>query len=127
MKVRVSGLICLIRLQLLRSSVFLVPTNIVFHAGALEPQTRKPANVWFFRPRENRHYLVNGDVLPSIDLTSGSWVRFRMAFAGHGNSHAISILDPDGDCEMGVLAKDGVYLAEVPREEAKLFFTAASR
>lgn len=81
----------------------------------------------FSRPRESRHYLVNGEVVPSIELTSGSWVRFRMAFAGHGNSHAISILDPEGNCEMAVLAKDGVYLAEVPREEAKLFFTAASR
>lgn len=76
---------------------------------------------------QQSHYLVNGEVLPSIELVSGQWMRFRMAFAGHGNSHAISILDPDGNCEMGVLAKDGVYLSEVPRVEPKLFFTAASR
>lgn len=75
----------------------------------------------------DRHYLVNGEVLPFIELTRGHWVRFRMAFAGHGNSHAITIMDPNGHCEMNVLAKDGVYLSEVPREEAKLFFTAASR
>lgn len=50
-----------------------------------------------------------------------------MAFAGHGTSHAISIEDPDGECVMAVLAKDGVYLGQVPRFESKLFFTAASR
>lgn len=71
--------------------------------------------------------MVNGQVFPSIGLTSGAWVRFRMAFAGHGNSHAVSIDDPDGDCEMAVLAKDGVYLKQVPRTALKLFFTAASR
>lgn len=54
-------------------------------------------------------------------------MRFRVAFGGHGNSHAISIFDDDGMCEMAVLAKDGVYLAEVPRMASKLFFTAASR
>lgn len=60
-------------------------------------------------------------------MTTGRWVRFRMAFAGHGDNHAISLLDADGDCEMAVLAKDGVFLGEVPRVEPKLFFTPASR
>ncbi|CAM9957915.1 unnamed protein product, partial [Laminaria digitata] len=73
------------------------------------------------------HYLLNGEVVPTIEMTTGVWMRFRMAFAGHGENHAISLLDPDGDCEMGVLAKDGVYLAEVPRMEPTLFFTPASR
>lgn len=73
------------------------------------------------------HYLVSGQVVPTIEMTTGVWMRFRMAFAGHGANHAISLLDPDGDCEMGVLAKDGVYLGEVPRMEPVLFFTSASR
>lgn len=60
-------------------------------------------------------------------MVTGQWMRFRMAFAGHGDNHAISLDDPNGNCEMGVLAKDGVYLGEVPRMEPKLFFTAASR
>lgn len=75
----------------------------------------------------SRHYLVNGQLMPLILIDSGKWLRLRIAFAGHGDNHAISIVDPDGACEMGVLAKDGVYLSEVPREESKLFFTPASR
>lgn len=82
---------------------------------------------WVFVPFSDRHYLINGEVLPSISMNSGQWLRFRMAFAGHGDSHAVSIQDPNGDCEMQVLAKDGIYLGEVPRLEPKLFFTAASR
>lgn len=64
--------------------------------------------------------------MPSIHMLTGSWVRLRMAFAGHGDNHAISMSAPD-DCEMAVLAKDGVYLGEVPRMEPTLFFTPASR
>eukprot|EP00903_Cladosiphon_okamuranus_P014013 g13031.t1 len=73
------------------------------------------------------HYLVNGQVMPTIPVVTGTWVRLRMAFAGHGDNHAISLLAPEGTCEMAVLAKDGVYLGEVPRIEPKLFFTPASR
>lgn len=65
--------------------------------------------------------------MPTIQMTTGKWLRMRMAFAGHGDNHAISLQDPDGSCEMAVLAKDGVYLGEVPRMESKLFFTPASR
>ena len=77
-------------------------------------------------PPSYSHYLVNGQVMPSIHLTTGSWMRLRMAFAGHGDNHAISMSAPVA-CEMAVLAKDGVYLGEVPRMEPKLFFTPASR
>ncbi|CAM9610829.1 unnamed protein product, partial [Ectocarpus sp. 12 AP-2014] len=73
------------------------------------------------------HYLVNGQVMPTIQMTTGEWVRLRMVFAGHGDNHAISIEAPEDSCEMAVLAKDGVYLGEVPRMEPKLFFTPSSR
>lgn len=65
--------------------------------------------------------------MPTIPMTTGEWVRLRMAFAGHGDNHAISIEAPEDSCEMAVLAKDGVYLGEVPRMEPKLFFTPSSR
>lgn len=73
------------------------------------------------------HYLVNGEVMPTIPVATGSWLRLRMAFAGHGDNHAVSLVAPDDACEMAVLAKDGVYLGQVPRTEPKLFFTPASR
>lgn len=70
---------------------------------------------------------MSGKVVPTIEMNTGQWVRLRIAFAGHGDNHAVSIVDPDENCEMAVLAKDGVYLGEVPRMEPKLFFTPASR
>lgn len=65
--------------------------------------------------------------MPTIPVATGSWTRLRLAFAGQGDNHAISLLAPEDACEMAVLAKDGVYLGEVPRIEPKLFFTPASR
>ena len=65
-------------------------------------------------------------VVPKLELEAGKWMRLRISFAGQGEDHAIS-LQNSNDCEMGVLAKDGVYLGQVPRMMNKLFFTPASR
>ena len=73
-----------------------------------------------------RHYLVNGMVVPTLELEAGKWMRLRISFAGQGEDYAIS-LQNSSDCEMGVLAKDGGYLGQVPRMMNKLFFTPALR
>ena len=82
--------------------------------------------VYRILPLTLRHYLVNGMVVPTLELEAGKWMRLRISFAGQGEDHAIS-LQNSSDCEMGVLAKDGVYLGQVPRMMNKLFFTPASR
>ena len=77
-------------------------------------------------PLTLRHYLVNGMVVSTLELEAGKRMRFRISFAGQAEDHTIS-LQNSSDCEMGVLAKDGVYLGQVPRMMNKLFFTLASR
>ena len=56
--------------------------------------------------------LVNGMYQPKIRLVAGRWYRWRLAFAA-----VTGLITPalPSECEMGLLAKDGIYLHTAPR------------
>jgi FtsP/CotA-like multicopper oxidase with cupredoxin domain len=70
-------------------------------------------------------YLVNGDLQPTITVNANEWTRFRVVHTSPTRSGIISF--QNCECELYLLAKDGVYLPRVPRRVSQLFFTVSSR
>mmetsp|Transcript_9325 Transcript_9325/g.14037 ORF Transcript_9325/g.14037 Transcript_9325/m.14037 type:complete len:1237 (-) Transcript_9325:165-3875(-) len=76
--------------------------------------------------------MINGCIELEMTVEAGQWTRLRMINSGITFNSYVTILPRDNaafQCEIGLLAKDGVYLSEVPRAipENKLFFSLASR
>ena len=93
---------CTILLYLLFIALYIVVrSQATFHLFIKRDQDRVHRTL----PLTLRHYLVNGMVVPTLELEAGKWIRLRISFAGQGEEHAIS-LQNSSDCEMGVLAKD---------------------
>ena len=63
--------------------------------------------------------LTNGQTSPTLTIAPGTWYRFRMAYAAVETEATFSFSDA-GNCEMQLLAKDGVYLHTAPREVTDL-------
>ena len=59
--------------------------------------------------------LTNGQSSPSKTLLSGTWYRFRIVFTSDVSIATLSLEGAAAGCEMQLLAKDGIYLSEVPR------------
>lgn len=59
---------------------------------------------------------VNGQFEPTVKVRSGEWNRFRMVFSSIIQTLSMAVSDGDGSCEIQLLAKDGVYLSELPRK-----------
>ena len=57
--------------------------------------------------------LVNGQTRPAMDMRPNAWYRFRMVFSAIETG---IVFDFDDACEVQLLAKDGVYLHEAPRQ-----------
>jgi FtsP/CotA-like multicopper oxidase with cupredoxin domain len=62
---------------------------------------------------ENEFVTVNGQLDPMIQVDAGEWFRLRVVWA--------NFLEGDLDlripgCEMQLLAKDGIYIRDFPRE-----------
>lgn len=70
-------------------------------------------------------YLVNGDLQPTISIFANDWNRFRMIHTSPTRNGILSF--ENCECEVLLLAKDGVYLPRVPRVVSQLFFTVSSR
>lgn len=67
--------------------------------------------------------LVNGMSQPIITMVANRWYRWRMIFAAVQN-----VITPKlQGCEMGLLAKDGVYLPMVPRTISAGFMAPGNR
>jgi hypothetical protein len=63
-------------------------------------------------PRGTWQVLVNGMSEPIVTLAARRWYRFRMVFAA-----VDSVLEPSlTGCEVKLLAKDGIYLHDAPRD-----------
>jgi FtsP/CotA-like multicopper oxidase with cupredoxin domain len=71
-------------------------------------------------------YSVNGCNFVEIPVSVGKWTRLRMLFSGDTYNIVVHI---DEGCELQLLAKDGVYLGEVPRAlpDNDIFFSLGSR
>lgn len=81
-----------------------------------------------FRPRGNQNFvIVNGQYQPTHAMNEGQWYRFRMVYAAVERGARLEIDGTNGaQCEMQLLAKDGVYLHEMPRKiESAAFFSGA--
>mmetsp|Transcript_10825 Transcript_10825/g.15312 ORF Transcript_10825/g.15312 Transcript_10825/m.15312 type:complete len:1257 (+) Transcript_10825:147-3917(+) len=76
--------------------------------------------------------MINGCEEPVLTLEQGQWTRLRMMNIGHEYNSLLTILPMEEDeepCQMGLLAKDGVWVAEVPRELPgnAIFLSVSSR
>jgi len=60
--------------------------------------------------------LVNGMYRPTLDAVAGEWQRWRVVF-GAWNRDSLDLQMPTGaeNCEMNLLAKDGIYIDDYPR------------
>ena len=67
--------------------------------------------------------LLNGQNKPVISMEANRWYRWRMVLASvrHYGNFIVE------GCEIGVLAKDGVYLLDGPRPASYLFMVSGSR
>lgn len=70
-----------------------------------------------FQPGETHpieHFFsVNGQYQPTLKVSTGEWVRFRMIYAGHNIPLKLAL---SSGCQWLLIAKDGVYLEEYPRK-----------
>merc|ERR1719440_988337 len=67
---------------------------------------------------DTRLFLVNGQSNPSTDITAKTWYRFRMGYASADQMMKLNISEGSvgsASCQLQLLAKDGVYLASIPR------------
>ena len=72
--------------------------------------------------------LVNGQVAPTLDVSLGAWYRLRIVYNSADNERLTFELDQsDTGCELHLLAKDGVYLPQAPREVVELPLYAGAR
>ena len=58
--------------------------------------------------------LLNGEHFPELAMDPGEWQRWRVIFAGWRNVRR-GALNLAIDCEMKLLAKDGLYISDFPR------------
>ena len=68
--------------------------------------------------------LVNGMTQPKINMVANRWYRWRMVYAAQQG--AVTPALPDA-CEVGLLAKDGIYIPEAPRKIDAAYLGAGNR
>ncbi|GAB4816408.1 hypothetical protein N2152v2_003454 [Parachlorella kessleri] len=76
--------------------------------------------------------LINGGYQPIIPMESGQYQRWRLVNTGYRRFLDLQILDadtsqPTKQCELLLLAKDGVYLMEIPRQVDHIFLSNGNR
>ncbi|EFN52942.1 hypothetical protein CHLNCDRAFT_137304 [Chlorella variabilis] len=76
--------------------------------------------------------LVNGGWQPVLDMTAGKWQRWRMLHSGIKRFLTLTVVEEGTfirakDCEVMLLAKDGVYPMKIPRTVDEVFITSGGR
>lgn len=74
--------------------------------------------------------LVNGQYQPNHEIIAGEFQRWRVVFASWDRDPldlAIEAVDSSGECEMFLLAKDGIYIRDYPRNITKAPIPTAGR
>lgn len=76
--------------------------------------------------------FINGALQPIIPIQSGKWQRWRLVHTGIKRYFDIQIIDPETnaptkDCEIKLIAKDGVYPLRIPRHIDHLVIPAGGR
>jgi len=68
---------------------------------------------------KEKNVYVNGQLVPTMTVRPGEWMRLRMCFSAIEmavRGHMISDDSTAAQCEMHLLAKDGIYLHKMPRK-----------
>lgn len=73
---------------------------------------------------KNRFLTVNGLYEPVMEMTAGVWQRWRMVYAGFTTDYMR--LKMEG-CEFKLLAKDGIYINDYPRDIGTIFIASGGR
>ena len=81
---------------------------------------------------KNDTLMLNGGYQPVMTMESGVYQRWRVLHTGYKNWADIQILDPStktatNDCELLLLAKDGIYLKNIPRVVDHIFLASGNR
>jgi len=82
---------------------------------------RWPADAW--GPTNDKVVLVNGAMRPVLTARPGEWQRLRLV-AALPNAYANLTF---GACELALLAKDGIYIADFPRFVSHVYLLPGSR
>jgi FtsP/CotA-like multicopper oxidase with cupredoxin domain len=82
-----------------------------------------------FKPKGSQNFVVvNGQYQPTHTINEGQWYRFRMVYAAVERGARLEIDGSNGaSCEMQLMAKDGVYLHEMPRKITSAAFFSGAR
>ena len=62
----------------------------------------------------NNFRLVNGQYQPTVNMVQNEWQRWRVVYGGWQRD-ALDLSINNNDCEMVLLAKDGIYIQDFPR------------
>lgn len=60
--------------------------------------------------------LVNMQYIPKVTMDAGKWYRWRMVLSSVIRSLALRTELENSGCEFHLLAKDGIFLTDAPRE-----------
>jgi FtsP/CotA-like multicopper oxidase with cupredoxin domain len=71
-------------------------------------------------------FLVNGQLKQNMTLDSHVWHRLRMVYSAVEQALAVTV-DGDATCELQLLAKDGIYLHEIPRAITAIYLYPGAR
>jgi len=83
--------------------------------------------------------LLNGEFIPKLKMKAGQWVRWRIVHAGPAFFMDLSIESDKEDgseatgrkdassCELQLLAKDGIYLQQAPRQLSRVVLPPGGR
>jgi len=77
----------------------------------------KTDRVWKFEPKSevgDEIHLVNGQYQPELEVDVGPWYRLRVVFASWDKA-ALDLKCPS-QCRCNLLAKDGIYISDYPRD-----------
>jgi FtsP/CotA-like multicopper oxidase with cupredoxin domain len=75
--------------------------------------------------------LLNGGWQPVVPLVAGEWARWRMLHSGSAEILELALVGADGapapGCEILLVAKDGVYMPQIPRATPSVYLSPANR
>eukprot|EP00581_Thalassiosira_minuscula_P006786 CAMPEP_0183706904 /NCGR_PEP_ID=MMETSP0737-20130205/3617_1 /TAXON_ID=385413 /ORGANISM="Thalassiosira miniscula, Strain CCMP1093" /LENGTH=861 /DNA_ID=CAMNT_0025934441 /DNA_START=289 /DNA_END=2870 /DNA_ORIENTATION=+ len=69
--------------------------------------------------------LVNMQFLPKLTMTAGKWYRWRMVVSSI--RAALGFISQSGNCEFKLLAKDGMYINDAPRDVEAVLLASGNR
>lgn len=76
---------------------------------------------------DNDFRTVNGQYQPVVSMSPGEWQRWRVVYAGYTVDQLDFQFENAPNCEMKLLAKDGIYIQDYPRDVTVLPMPAGGR